>query len=464
LSTVFAKKAWVKGGWASDVRMVIDSDGRVESLVEGAAEERGDIRLKVALPTMPNLHSHAFQRAMAGMAEYRAHQSDSFWSWREVMYTFARTLDLAAFKTIARQLYGEMLAAGYGAVAEFHYLHRLGGDRLQGHALETSLALMEAACEAGIDLCLCPVLYQQGGFANAPLGKKQRRFHLEVEAYCQLLETLLAKSQGQPNMNLAMTFHSLRAVGPEAMREMVAFWNEKSPDRPIHIHIAEQQAEVEACVAWSGRRPVRWLLDEIGIDERWCLVHATHLSDDEVRDLAKSGATVGLCPTTEANLGDGFFELLDYQREGGVWGIGSDSHISVSPVEELRLLEYGQRLRFQRRNLVATADAPHVGAELWRRALEGGSRAIGRKCWGLQVGQRADLLTLDVDHPILVGHEETSLMDAWLFSGNQPLVDRVMVGGRWLVEGGDHCQKENFADAYRLASKGWLTHHRDGST
>ena len=462
MTAIFAEKALLPNGWFSNVRLVTGADGCIASVKEETGMVPGDTKLEVAVPAMPNLHSHAFQRAMAGMAEFRAHESDSFWSWREVMYTFARTLDPVSFQAIATQLYSEMLAAGYGSVAEFHYLHHLGEGWQEEDAIETSLALIESARATGIGMTLCPVLYQQGGFGDTPLGEKQRRFYHGVDSYCKLLETLNSKCRDLPNVTLGLTFHSLRAVGPDAMREVLQFWQRLAPEGPIHIHIAEQQAEVAACLEWCGKRPVRWLMDHIGIDARWCLIHATHLSEDETRDLAKSGATAGLCPTTEANLGDGFFDLLEFQKEGGIWGIGSDSHISVSPVEELRWLEYGQRLRFQRRNLAASAEAPHSGAELWRRALEGGSRALGRQRWGLQAGANADLLSLDVNHPLLFGHEGDRLMDAWIFSGNQPLVDRVMAGGCWVAENGVHQNRDAIADAYRRTSAQWQRHHLGG--
>ena len=450
MTAIYAEKAWLPQGWADKVLFEINSAGNIETISMNCQPEFADSKVDVLIPAMANIHSHAFQRAMAGLAEYRADGDDNFWSWRETMYAFARNIDRASLKAIASQLYGEMLAAGYSAVAEFHYLHHLGPETEGGDPYLATEAIVQAAEESGIGLTLCPVLYLQGGFGGQSLVGKQKRFFLELDAYCRFLERL-HKELGARGHQLGMAFHSLRAVPPEALKEALQFWRRLNPQGPVHIHIAEQTAEVEACLAWSGKRPVRWLLDDVGIDENWCLVHATHLEVDEVRDMAASGAVAGLCPSTEANLGDGFFDMLGYQDASGRWAIGSDSHISVSPVEELRLLEYGARLRYRKRNLIATETQPHVGAHLWKQALLGGQRPLGRAHQPMTPGARADFVALDSAHPILYGREGDSLIDTWIFSGNRPLVHAVMAGGKWVVRHGKHVHTEDMAHAYRQA-------------
>ncbi|MCC7330687.1 MAG: formimidoylglutamate deiminase, partial [Gammaproteobacteria bacterium] len=328
------------------------------------------------LPGMPNVHSHAFQRALAGCTEWAGPGADSFWSWRERMYALARQLAPADIEAIATWLYVEMLEAGYTSVCEFHYLHHQPDGRPYADPAATSRALIRAAAAAGIRLTLLPVLYQQGGFGGRPPGPAQRAFVHALPGYFALLEALRG-GQG-PLLRVGIALHSLRAVAPGALDEVLAWRAATDPQCPVHIHVAEQPREVAECQAWSGRRPVEWLLERGVVDAHWCLVHATHMTGGEARALAQSGAVAGLCPTTEANLGDGLFPLAEFLAAGGRIGIGSDSHVSVSPVEELRWLEYGQRLATGRRNVAATAAEPHCGARLFRAAVAGGARALGQ--------------------------------------------------------------------------------------
>ncbi|HET7358834.1 MAG TPA: formimidoylglutamate deiminase, partial [Rhodanobacteraceae bacterium] len=322
------------------------------------------------LPGMPNLHSHAFQRAMAGLAERRGQGDDSFWSWRETMYAFAAALGPDDLQAIAAQLYVEMLKAGYTQVCEFHYLHHQPDGTPYADPAAMSLALVEAAREAGIGLTLLPVLYMRGGFDGRPLSPRQRRFGHDVDGFMALFERLRALHE--PMLRVGIALHSLRAVPEAAMREVLDAV--AGTGCPIHIHVAEQIGEVQDCLAVHNARPVEWLLDHAPVDARWCLVHATHLTDDELRRAAASGAVAGLCPTTEANLGDGLFPLAAWLDAGGTLGIGSDSHISVSPVEELRWLEYGQRLASRHRNVAARGAGKSVGETLWTAALAGGAQ------------------------------------------------------------------------------------------
>ncbi|MGN6381274.1 MAG: formimidoylglutamate deiminase [Dyella sp.] len=438
-----ATHGWYGQAWQSDLSLAVDGDGRFAHAVSGSA---GEALGRWVLPGMPNLHSHAFQRAMAGLAERRGPGNDSFWTWREAMYRFAAALDPESLQAIAAQLYVEMLKAGYTQVCEFHYVHHQPDGTPYAQREAMSLALIEAAKEAGIALTLLPVLYMTGGFDGRALNERQRRFgHAEVSDYVRLLEALRAHES--PDLRVGIALHSLRAVPEVAMRSLLA--TGAAQIGPIHIHIAEQLGEVQDCLAVRGARPVEWLLDHAEVDARWCLVHATHLTGHETSRLARSGAVAGLCPTTEANLGDGLFPLADYLDAGGTLGIGSDSHISVSPVEELRWLEYGQRLVTRHRNIAARGEGESVGETLWTAALRGGAQAAGLPIGALQAGQRADLLVLDDDAPLLAARDATSAMDSFLFAGNTPLVRHVMCGGRWVVRDFRHHDEARIGMRYR---------------
>ncbi len=392
------------------------------------------------LPGIANLHSHAFQRAMAGMAERQTDPADSFWTWRETMYRFASRFDPQTLHAVAAQLYTEMLEAGYTSVCEFHYLHHAPDGEPYPDATAMSDALIAAARETGIRLTLLPVLYMTGGFDERPLSERQRRFGNTVDSYLQLFSTLRARQD--EHLRVGCALHSLRAVPPKAMDAVLAAL---PSDARIHIHIAEQTGEVNECIAMRGARPVEWLLDNADVDARWTLVHATHLLEAEVEGIARSGATVAICPTTEANLGDGLFPLRAYLDAGGAWGIGSDSHISVSPVEELRWLEYGQRLFTRHRNIAVGDDSPSVGETLLRGVV-----ASAADSTGFGEGE-ADYLVLDAEAPILAGATDEDIVDRWIFSGNRGLVRDVVVAGERVVSGGRHRDADAIAARYRAA-------------
>jgi formimidoylglutamate deiminase len=441
LPSVFAEVALLPDGWARDVLFEVAPDGGLAAVTPNARArlldaQAGDIELAAGpvLPGMPNLHSHAFQRAMAGLGEHAANAEDSFWTWRELMYRFVARLEPRQIEAIATLLYIEMLKAGYTAVGEFHYLHHQPDGAPYADRAETGKRMLRAAEAAGIGITLLPVLYGYGGFGGQPAGDGQRRFLNDPDGVLEIVAGLEAALGDDPRGTVGLAPHSLRAVTPETLS---AALDGLSARAPVHIHVAEQTREVEDCMAWSGARPVRWLLDHAPVEPRWCLVHATHMEPDETADLAASGAVAGLCPTTEANLGDGLFDGPGYWAAGGVWGIGSDSHVSVSPIEELRWLEYGQRLRDRRRN-VLRGRAPGIGAQLFRDALEGGARALGRPIGRLAPGFRADFLVLERDLPTLVGLEDDALLDALVFAGNRNPVRDVAVGGRWVVRDGHH--------------------------
>ena len=389
------------------------------------------------VPGLPNLHSHAFQRAMAGLAERQTHPEDSFWTWRETMYRFAARMTPESTYAVATQLYVEMLEAGYTSVCEFHYLHHAPDGRAYDDPAAMSRALIAAARDTGIRMTLLPVLYMTGGFDGRALSVRQQRFGHDVDAFLRLLDTL--RGEEDDLLRIGCAFHSLRAVPEAAIREVLAVL---PADTPLHIHIAEQIGEVQDCVSLRGARPVEWLQQHFDVDTRWTLVHATHLTPEETMQLARSGATVAICPTTEANLGDGLFPLRSYLDAGGAWGIGSDSHISVSPVEELRWLEYGQRLVTHHRNIAVSSGSSSVGETLLRGAIASLRNATG------QVGE--DYLVLDADAPIFAGAKSDDVVDRWVFSGNRNAVRDVFVGGKRVVAEGLHPERAAIARRYRM--------------
>ena len=380
---------------------------------------------------------------MAGMAERQTDPADSFWTWRETMYAMAARFAPDLLHAVASQLYVEMLEAGYTSVCEFHYLHHASDGQPYAPATAMSDALLRAAHDTGIRITLLPVLYMAGGFDGRPLSERQRRFGHDIDAYLRLFDAL--RTHEGDTVRVGCALHSLRAVPPQAMREVL---HALPMDARIHVHIAEQMAEVEECITLRGARPVQWLLDNATVDARWTLVHATHLDDAEVRGIARSGATVAICTTTEGNLGDGLFPLRAYLDAGGRWGVGSDSHISVSPVEELRWLEYGQRLVTRRRNIASSMRSPSVGTTLFA-----GVQASAADSTGFDARDR---IVLDADAPVLAGASEGDLIDRWIFSGNANVVRDVEVAGVRVVEDGRHRDREAIAARYREAMKALL--------
>lgn len=452
---LFAPRALLPEGWAAGVAIDVDATGTIAAVSAGAPPDGAERLGGPVIPGMPNLHSHAFQRAMAGLTERAASGDDSFWTWREVMYGFLAKLTPDQIEAIAAQLYVEMLKSGYTAIGEFHYVHHDPDGRPYADRTELSERVLAAAKRAGIGITHLPVLYACGGFGGQAPTPGQCRFLNDVSGFLRLVETLRARHAGDPDMRIGIAPHSLRAVTPDMLRDAVAGLTALDAGAPIHIHIAEQMKEIEDCLAWSGRRPVEWLLDHEAVDRRWCLVHATHMTAAETAALAASGAVAGICATTEANLGDGFFPAPDYLARRGAWGIGSDSHISVSPIEELRWFEYGQRLVQRRRNRLsdqlAGGAAPSIGAFLYKSALSGGATALGRPIGRIAAGARADLVVLDGDHPQLTGRTGDALLDSLVFAGNaNPIMD-VMVGGRWAVRAGHHSGEDEIAARFRRA-------------
>ncbi|MCR6687327.1 formimidoylglutamate deiminase [Pseudoxanthomonas sp.] len=432
---------WTPDGWQADAGLAV-ADGRFGPLRRGEPTGSGGW----LLPGIPNLHSHAFQRAMAGLAERQTDVRDSFWTWRETMYRIAARFDPDSLQAVAAQLYAEMLEAGYTTVCEFHYLHHASDGRPYADPAAMSQALIAAARETGIRLTLLPVLYMTGGFDGRPLSERQRRFGHDLDGFLRLVQDL--RGQEDATLRVGVAFHSLRAVPPQAL---AAALTALPAAIPLHIHIAEQIGEVQDCLALRDARPVEWLLANAPVDARWTLVHATHLTAEETAGIARSGATVAICPTTEANLGDGLFPLRDYLDAGGAWGIGSDSHVSVSPVEELRWLEYGQRLHTRHRNIAVGAAGGSVGQTLLRGPLASATQATGQAPGALAPGLAADWIELDRQAPAFAGARPEDVVDRWLFAGNRPLVREVHVAGSRVVAEGRHRDAEAIASRYREA-------------
>jgi formimidoylglutamate deiminase len=441
---VFAREALLTSGWAVDVRIAFDG-GAIVSVEADASPVAGDERAAILLPAMPNLHSHAFQRGMAGLAETRGPGDDSFWSWREVMYRFALSITPEQVEAVAAQLYVEMLEAGFGRVGEFHYLHHDHDGRPYTDIAEMAERIAAAATETGIGLTLLPVFYAHSGFGGLAPNDGQRRFVNDIESFSRLLEGSREAVADTDDAVVGVAPHSLRAVTPQELATVA----DLGMGGPIHIHVAEQTREVEDCVAWSRARPVEWLLANAPVGENWCLIHATHMTGAETAAMARSGAVAGLCPITEANLGDGIFPGRAFLDHGGRFGVGSDSNVLIGVPDELRQLEYSQRLLTRQRNVLAPAGASN-GRALFDAALAGGNQALGGRPSGIAVGGAASLVSLDASHPTLAGKSGDALLDAWIFA-NGARVDAVWIGGRKLVSQGRHIRREEIAERFRTA-------------
>ena len=444
ICTWHLRQALLPEGWRHDVR-VIARGGIITSVQPGVPGAVGDRTHAIALPGIANLHSHAFQRAMSGLAERRGIEDNNFWGWREAMYRFALLMTPDQLQAVAAQAYAEMLEAGFTRVGEFHYLHHAPDGRAYGDVAEMGTRIVAAAQTAGIGLTLLPVFYAHSGFGGLPATAEQRRFVCKPDVFSRLAARASEITAGLEGANTGIAPHSLRAVTPDELAILTGLAGHGS----LHIHVAEQGAEVVACLAWSGARPVEWLLDNAEISAEWCLIHATHMTGNETRRLAATGATVGLCPITEANLGDGLFNAIGFTGHGGRFGVGTDSNVEISLAGELRLLEYGQRLAIRSRNILA-APAGSTGRALFDHALHGGAAALGQPRCGIQPGAAADIVTLQADALALLGRDGDALLDALVFSG-RPLVDCVYTRARLAVRNGAHLASDDINRRFRTA-------------
>tara|TARA_R110000868_G_scaffold56830_1_gene176046 strand:- start:33744 stop:35114 length:1371 start_codon:yes stop_codon:yes gene_type:complete len=433
-------------GWARNVSVSVDPDGVIAAVLPDTQQPKGSTRHALALPGMSNVHSHAFQRGMAGLSERRGPGEDSFWSWRQIMYAFNDNLTPDHVEAMAALVYCEMLETGFTSVGEFHYLHHDTAGQPYADIGEMAGRICAAAAATGIALTLLPVLYRWSNFGDMPPSNGQRRFINDLDAYADLYRSCERHLAGLPHGVLGIAPHSLRAASSADISALMKL----CPSGPVHIHAAEQVKEVDDCLVATGQRPVHHLFDTQDVDERWCLIHATHMTSAETAMLASSGAVAGLCPLTEGNLGDGFFNAAQYLANDGRFGIGSDSHIRIDLPEDLRLLEYGQRLQAQRRNVLATAGGS-TGRRLFDAALTGSAQALQQPGGRIEAGRRADFVILDADSPVLIGRSGDARLDSWVFCGDSRQVSHVYVGGKCLVRDGRALCRDRIEAAYRAA-------------
>ncbi len=441
---IHAKKAFLNDGWAENVRVTC-AQGKIERLEIAVKPNAFDKQTQTLLPAPGNVHSHSFQRAMAGLSEYRVSQTDNFWTWRDLMYQFVQRLNPDHIEAIAAMVFMEMQKVGYAAVGEFHYLHHQADGTVYDRLAETSDRIFSAAQSTGIGLTHLPVLYSYGGLCGKPATSGQKRFFNDTDRFLELLNACNSNLDEMPlDTRVGVAPHSLRAVAPDDLNAVLG----SCPSGPIHMHVSEQRTEVEDVTKMLGQRPVAWLLDNTPVDERWCLIHATHMDRKETQELARSGAVVGLCPITEANLGDGTFSGPDYFSKNGQFGIGSDSNIRISLTEELRLLEYSQRLREMKRVVLSKNDMS-IGRTLYTGAAQGGALALGRNSGTIKVGKLADLVAIDHDHPTLFGLSEDRLLDGLCFAAGDTVVTDTWCAGRHVVQSGRHIDEDRIVKRYK---------------
>ena len=459
---LFANTAFVDNQWQNDVIVSID-DGFITNVEIGCKEPSAGIE-KVhgaLIPGMPNLHSHAFQRAFAGLAELRQNgiAQDNFWSWRSTMYEFAKRLTPDQVGIVAEQLYIEMLKSGYTSVAEFHYLHHTQKGKPYKNVTVMSDHVISAAKSTGIGITHLPVLYCYGGFGQRKPSSEQSRFASDLDNYAKIIDNLISKYKHDRSVKVGCALHSLRAIDNGVLQNSIELTNQYDAELPIHIHIAEQEKEVSDCLISSGHRPVEWLFERANVDHRWTLIHATHLSQEELESIAESNCVVGLCPSTEANLGDGIFPAAEFIELGGSFGIGSDSQITINPYDELRILEYGQRLKHQKRAMIATYKETSIGTSMVTRALKGGAQALGINAGAIETGMRADLVVLDSESPTLIGKPLDQLFDCLIFAGHHGIVKDVMTSGNWQIKDGQHPREAETLSQFKKLMKSIATVH-----
>jgi formimidoylglutamate deiminase len=443
--------ALTSSGWQKDVSVSVDQHGMIENVEAGV--KGGALINGIAIPVVANVHSHAHQRLMVGLAERAGPGADSFWTWRETMYGFVLKLSPDDLEAVAAQAYVEMLKSGFSCVGEFQYLHHQPDGSPYDEPAEMSLRCISAAEQAGIAITMLPTLYNYSGFGGQLANAGQRRFVNDADHFLEIYETLKSVCGTNPLRQLGISPHSLRAVTPELLKTVL---NGIEDDARVHIHVAEQTKEVDDCLAWCGRRPVEFLLDQFDVSNRWCAIHATHMTQDEAQKLAKSGAIAGLCPTTEANLGDGIFPAENFMKQGGAIAIGSDSQITISPAEDLRMLEYSQRLRDRTRNALASGAGASTGRTLFDAVLRGGDTCLDNPVGAIAAGKRCDIAVLDDEHPTMIGREGDAALDTWIFSAGNAAMKDMIVGGSHVVKDRRHIDEDRiqkkFAETVRRLS------------
>src|SRR5215469_5319569 len=446
--SLWFESALLPSGWERRVRITA-RDGRIAAVTVGTAAHPDDERHAIAVPGLPNVHSHAFQHGLAGLTERRAPGADSFWSWRELMYQFVERLGPEELEAISAWCFAGMLEAGFTHVGEFHYLHHDQDGVPFAERGELAARVAAAAAASGIGLTLLPVFYAHGGFGGQAPTARQRRFITDPEGFARIVEGCRRAVQPLAGASVGVAPHSLRAVTPPELSAVVAL----AGDGNIHMHIAEQTREVEECLSWCGQRPIAWLLDAQPVDERWCLVHATHATGAELDQLAQRRAVIGLCPITEASLGDGIFPAVRWRSQRGRFGVGSDSNVMTDAAVELRTLEYSQRLAERARNVLADGTSASTGRSLFEAALAGGTQALQRTAAavGLAPGASLDLVTLAPAHPALLERQGDEILDSWVFAAGREAIDCVWRAGERLVSGGRHRDRERLIARYARA-------------
>ncbi len=443
--------ALTSSGWQKDVGVSVDQHGMIENIETGV--KGGTLITGIAVPAVPNVHSHAHQRLMVGLAERAGPGADSFWTWREVMYGFALKLSPDDLEAVAAQAYVEMVKAGFSCVGEFQYLHHQPDGSPYDEPAEMSLRCLSAAEQAGVAITMLPTLYNYSGFGGQQTNAGQRRFVNDADKFLEIYETLKSVCGTNPLRRLGISPHSLRAVTPELLKTVL---NGIEKGTQVHIHVAEQTKEVDDCLAWCGKRPVEFLFDQFDVSNRWCAIHATHMTESETQKLAKSGAIAGLCPTTEANLGDGIFPADQFLKQGGAVAIGSDSQITISPAEDLRMLEYSQRLRDRTRNALASGASTSTGRTLLDAVLQGGATCLDNPTGAIAAGKRCDIAVLDSEYSSMIGREGDAALDTWIFSTGNAAVKDVIVGGSHVVKDRLHIAEDRiqmkFAETVRRLS------------
>jgi formimidoylglutamate deiminase len=448
MTSLWFQSFLLPGAWAQRVRIDI-AQGRIHAVQPNVEPDPTCECHTIGLPGLFNVHSHAFQRGMAGLTEYPHSTGDSFWTWRETMYRFVEALDRDDFEALAAFAYMEMLEAGFVRVGEFHYVHHDRGGRRFADPAELANGIAAAAQEAGIGLTLLPAFYAHSGFGGAAPESLQARFLNDIDSYARLLEHTRRAVAPLDDAKVGVAPHSLRAVTLAELRAVIGM----AQADPVHLHIAEQTQEVDDCRKWCGRTPVTWLMDSVEVDDHWCLVHGTHVDQHELERIAASGAVVGLCPITESNLGDGIFPAAQFLAVGGRFGVGSDSNVLIDAAQELRVLEYSQRLALRARNVLTKRDGRSTGRTLFDCTLAGGSRALGVPDSGLVVGAAADLISLDPNHEALTGRTGDAVVDGWIFAAREPVVDCVWRFGRKVVSNGRHHKRDQISSRYRASLK-----------
>ncbi len=453
---IYCSHALLNDGWREHVLLEIGSDGLIENIRSGenvlsGGEEQVAFELKGrVIPGMPNLHSHGFQRLIGGLTGASDRSGDNFWGWRKAMYGFANRISADQFQDCMNWVYVEMLKAGFTSCAEFHYLHHQADGSPFEQKAETSLRVLSAADNSGMAVTLLPVFYKVSGFGQKTASEQQRRFSNTLDTYLDIFQICRSAIGNQNLHKLGLAPHSLRAVPADDLQTLLQQFS--SDDLPIHIHIAEQTGEVEECEVFQGQRPVNWLLENAEVNENWCLVHATHMDAQERQDAAGSGAVAGLCPSTEADLGDGFFDAQSWLNSGGRFGIGSDSNLRISVSEELRLLEFSERLRQQRRDVLRD-ESRRCGRFLYEHAARSGARALGQNVGSIMQGCRADLVELDSRHPQLDGRKGDSILDSFVFAGGNEMIRSVFVGGKQVISDGHHTEETRFRSDFTRTMK-----------